>query len=83
MRNDGHNIKPKVELTLVTSVELTDEEIGMLINVAVTLSGVRMDLEIQEILDIVVELYNTDHAFDEIGLSVLGAMKMPAEQGVH
>jgi hypothetical protein len=83
MSNDRHNIKTGKELEIITTVELSDHEVDKLLSVAIALSGVRMDLEIQQILDIVVEMYNAGHAFDEIGLVILGASKAPAEQGVH
>lgn len=84
MSNESHNnMTGRLELTIITTVDLSDQEVAMLINVSVALSGVRMDLEVQEILNIVVELYNTGHKFDEIGLAILGATKSPAEQGVH
>lgn len=77
------NIKTRHDLEIITAVDLTDSEVDKLISVSQALNGVRMDLALQDILDMVVELYNTGHPFDEIGLAILGAIKGPAEEGVH
>lgn len=77
-----HNNKTR-ELQIVTSVDLSDDELRLLISVAGALNGVRMDLSLQEVVDIVVEMYNVGHSFDEIGLSVLGAVKGQPELEKH
>lgn len=67
------NIKP-CELIISTEYTLTEEELQVLVAVAQALSGVRLDLRLQEIFDIAVEMYATKHSFDEIGLAILGAV---------
>lgn len=77
------NIKYVDGLELITSRPLSDEDIRILLSVACALNGVRMDLDRQLILDMVVELFNAGHGFDEIGLAVLGAVLAPAEDVVQ
>jgi hypothetical protein len=78
-----HNNKTRVELEIITEVDLSEHELDKLICVATALSGVRMDLPLQEILDITVEMYNTGHPFDSVGLAILGAVRGPGEEDVH
>lgn len=63
------------EIQIISTKQLTDEESRTILSVSLALSGVRMDLDLQDITNIVVELHNDGAAWDEIGLSILGAQK--------
>jgi hypothetical protein len=67
-------------IEIYSSAPLTDQQSEVIIAVSMALNGVRMDLQLQEIVDIVVELHNEGHAWDSVGLAILGAQK---GEGVH
>lgn len=68
------------ELQIISTVPLTDHQSETILCVAIALSGIRMDMDVQDILDICVELFNQGHPWDNIGLAVLGASK---GEGIH
>jgi hypothetical protein len=68
MRNDDEF----VSINLERAEHLRQYELEKIMAVSLALHGVRLDLEVQEIAQVVADLFSSGHGFDEIGMAVQG-----------
>lgn len=71
-----------LRVNIVSNAPLTESEYEVIGSVALTLWGIRSDLELQYVVDLVVSFYNDGVPFTEIGPLVVGAT-LPEEGKTH
>ena len=69
------------EIRIISKTNLTEQETETILAVSMALYGVRMDLQLQDIVDVVVGLREEGQPWDTIGLTLLSATKAAA--GAH
>lgn len=69
MRKDDDAI---ISVNLERAEHLEDGELEQIMAVSLAMHGVRLDLTVQEIAQVVCDLFSSGHGFDEIGMAVQG-----------
>lgn len=68
------------EITFVSKTQLTDQELEVCAAVGSALWGIRHDLELADVIQMVIDMYENGYAWDVIGSAATGATKA---EGVH